>query len=130
MTHCCSPMVLCAVGCIPQAKLPYLNTYQPLGSPSVAILLASSVWTLVHCLAKYRKSPDLKSSSDVNLTFACIIGPTTDPNCFVKVKNDFSRILLPNFMTFYTVCIQEGFIINSKLSWGAYEGGQSCDGPW
>ena len=26
VTHCCSPMVLCAAGCIPQAKLPSLHT--------------------------------------------------------------------------------------------------------
>ena len=26
VTHCCSPMVLCTVGCIPQAKLPSLDT--------------------------------------------------------------------------------------------------------
>ena len=49
-------------------------------SPSVTILSASSVWTLVHCVVKYSRPPDLKSSSNVSLPFAWITGPATDPS--------------------------------------------------
>ena len=33
---------------------------------------------LVHLLVKYSRPPDLKSSSNVSLTFAWITGPATD----------------------------------------------------
>ena len=42
---------------------------------SVTILSASSVRTLVHCVVKYSRPPDLKSSSNVSLPFAWITGP-------------------------------------------------------
>ena len=79
-THCCSPMALCAAGCILPAKLPSLNTQPPPGSPKVTILSASSVRTLVQCAVKYSRPPDLKSSSNVSLLFAWITGPATDPS--------------------------------------------------
>ena len=47
---------ICAAGCIMQAELPSLDTqaYQsPQGSPSLTILLASSVQMLVHCVVKH-----------------------------------------------------------------------------
>ncbi len=53
-----------------QAKLPSLDTYPPPGSPRVTIMSASSVRTLVHCVVKHSRPPDLKSSSDVSLPFA------------------------------------------------------------
>ena len=37
----------------------------------VTILLASSVWMLVHCVVKYSRPPDLKLSSNVSLPFVC-----------------------------------------------------------
>ena len=51
----------------------------------MTILLASSVQTLVHCVVKYSRPPDLKSSSNVSLQFAWIIGPATDPSFSIKV---------------------------------------------
>ena len=51
-----------------------------ISQPSVTILLASSVRTLVHCVVKYSRPPDLKSSSNVSLPFAWITGPATDPS--------------------------------------------------
>ena len=80
VTQCRSPMALCAAGCILQAKLPSLNTQPPPGSPRLTILSASSVRTLVHCVVKYSRPPDLKSSSNVSLSFAWITGPATDPS--------------------------------------------------
>ena len=80
VTHCCSPMAICAAGCILQAKLPSLDTQPPPGSPRLTILSASSVRTLVHCVVKYSRPPDLKSSSNVSLPFAWITGPATDPS--------------------------------------------------
>ena len=62
LTYCCSPMALCTAGYILQAKLPSLDTQPPPGSPSVTILLASSVRMLVYCVVKYSRPPDLKSS--------------------------------------------------------------------
>ena len=59
-----------------------------MGSPRVAVLLASPVRTLVHYVVKHSRPPDLKSSSKVNLTFACITGPATGPNsecCFIDL---------------------------------------------
>ena len=80
LTHCCSPMVLCVAGCIPQAKLPYLDTQSPPGSLGVTIQSASSVQTLAFVEIKHSRPPDLKSSSNVSLQFAWITGPTTDPS--------------------------------------------------
>ena len=60
----------------------YIKLATPLGSPSRTILLASSVQTLVHCVVKYSRPPDLKSSSNVSLPFAWITGPATDPSNF------------------------------------------------
>ena len=37
------------------------------------MLLASSVWTLVHCIVKYSRPPDLKSSSNVSLDYRFIV---------------------------------------------------------
>ena len=79
-THCCLPMSLQAAGCILQAKLTSLNTQPSPGSPRVTILLASPVRTLVHCVVKHSRSPDLKSSSNVSLPFSWITGPPTDPS--------------------------------------------------
>jgi hypothetical protein len=42
------------------------------------------VRTLVHCVVKYSRPPDLKSSSNVSLPFAWITGPATDPSFFTK----------------------------------------------
>ena len=50
VTHCCSPMAICAAGCILQAKLPSLDTQPPPGSPRLTILSASSVRTLANLL--------------------------------------------------------------------------------
>ena len=80
VTHCCSPMALCAVGCIQQAKLPSLDPPSHPRVPSVTILSASSVQTLVHCVVKYSRPPDLMSSYNVSLPFAWITGPATDPS--------------------------------------------------
>ena len=57
-----------------------LTPSHPLGSPRVTTLSASSVRTLVHCVAKHSRPPDLKSSSKVSLPFAWITGPATDPS--------------------------------------------------
>ena len=46
----------------------------------VTILLASSVWMLVHCVVKYSRPPDLKSSSNVSFPFAWITGPAKVPS--------------------------------------------------
>ena len=86
VTHCCSPMAICAAGCILQAKLPSLDTQPPPGSPRLTILSASSVRTLVHCVVKYSRPPDLKSSSNVSLPFAWITGPATDPSFFYETE--------------------------------------------
>ena len=80
VTHCCSLMAVCAAVCILQTKLPSLNTQPPLGSPRLTILSASPVRTLIHCVVKYSRPPDLKSSSNVSLPFAWITGPATDPS--------------------------------------------------
>ena len=68
VTHCCSPMALCAAGFILQAKLPSLDTQPPLGSPSVTILSASSVPMLIHCVVKYSRPPGLNSSQGTSYT--------------------------------------------------------------
>ena len=53
------------------------------GFPQVTILLASSVRTLVHCVVKYSRPPDLQSASNVSLPFAWITGLARDPsNCY------------------------------------------------
>ena len=75
VTRCCSQMSLYTAGCILQAKLTSLNTQPPPGSPRVTILSASPVRTLVHCVVKHSRPPDLKSSSNVSLPFAWITGP-------------------------------------------------------
>ena len=75
VTHCCSLMSLCAAGCILHAKLTSLNTYPSPGSPRVTILSARPVRTLVHCVVKHSRPPDLKSSSNISLPFAWITGP-------------------------------------------------------
>jgi hypothetical protein len=46
----------------------------PRGSPRVTIMLASPVRTLVHCVVKHSRPPDLKSSSNISLPFAWITG--------------------------------------------------------
>jgi hypothetical protein len=46
--------------------------------------LASSVRMLVHCVVKYSRPPDLKSSSNVSLPFAWITGPATDPSLLLN----------------------------------------------
>ena len=50
-----SPMALCTVGCIPQAKFPSLDTQSPPGFPGVTILSASSVRTLVPIEMKHSR---------------------------------------------------------------------------
>ena len=95
VTHCCSPMAICAAGCILQAKLPSLDTQPPPGSPRLTILSASSVRTLVHCVVKYSRPPDLKSSSNVSLPFAWITGPATDPS-FVYCSTRLTAQLMRN----------------------------------
>ena len=78
-------MSLCAVGCILQTKLTSLCEHLAIpGSPRVTILLASPVWTLAHCVVKHSRPLDLKSSSNVNLPFAWITGPATDPSFSCK----------------------------------------------
>ena len=76
VTHCCLSMSLCAVGCILQTKLTSLDTYSSQDSPSVTILSASPVKTLVHCVMKHSRPPDLKFSSIVSLPFAWITWPS------------------------------------------------------
>ena len=78
--HCCSPMSLWAAGYILQAKLTYLDTQPSPSSPRVTILSASSVRTMVHCVVKHSRPPDLKSSSNVSLPSPWITGPATDPS--------------------------------------------------
>ena len=63
-----------------EGKVAIFRHLPPPGSPSVTILSASSVWMLVHCVVKYSRLPDLKSSSNVSLPFVWITGPTTDPS--------------------------------------------------
>ena len=75
VTHCCWPMSLCAAGCIQHAKLTSLKTLPSPGSPKETILSTSQVQTLVHCVAKHSRPPDLKSTSNISLQFAWIIGP-------------------------------------------------------
>ena len=67
VTHYCLPMLLFTAGCILQAKLTSLNNLPSPGSPWVTVLSASSVQTLVHCVMKDSRPPDLKSSSNVRL---------------------------------------------------------------
>jgi hypothetical protein len=43
------------------------------------------VRTLVHCVVKYSRPPDLKSSSNVSLPFAWITGPATDPSLLQQI---------------------------------------------
>ena len=57
-----------------------LTPSHPPGSLNMTILWASSVWTLVHCVVKYSRPPDLKSFLNVSLPFAWITGPATDPS--------------------------------------------------
>ena len=47
-----------------------VDTLPSLGSPRVTTLLASPVRTLVYCVVKHSRPPDLKSSSNVSLPFA------------------------------------------------------------
>ena len=50
-------------------------------SQHLAILgFSNPVWTLVLCVMKHSQPPDLKSSSNASLPFACITGPATDPS--------------------------------------------------
>ena len=46
----------------------------------MTILSASPVQMLVHCVVKHSRPPDLKSSSNVTLTFAWVTGPATYPS--------------------------------------------------
>ena len=108
VTHCCSPMALCASGCIPQAKLPSLDTYLATPRfPRVTILSTSSVRTLVHCVVKQSKHPDLKSSSNVSLPFAWIKGPATDPSS--------SRLVKPTRKEPYRLVLTKIFEISASL---------------
>ena len=58
------------------------------GSPRVTILSLSPVQTLVHCVVKHSRPSDLKSSSSVNLPFALITEPATDPSYIAAVRLD------------------------------------------
>ena len=40
-----------------------------------ALLLASPLWMLVHCVMSHSRPPDLKSSLNVSLPFVWITGP-------------------------------------------------------
>ena len=66
-----------------------------LGSPSVTILSASSMQTLVNCVVKYSRPPDLKSSSNVSFPFAWITGPATHPSYYQNSRRKCSiRIII------------------------------------
>ena len=60
------------------------------GSLRLTILSASPVWTLVHCVVKHSRPPDLKSSTNVSLPFAWITGPATDPSFHLALVWDSS----------------------------------------
>ena len=47
---------------------------------------------LVHCVVKYSRPPDLKSSSNVSLPFASITEPTTDPRMWVLFMPQLSLV--------------------------------------
>ena len=64
-----------------------------ISQPSVTTLSASSVRTLVHCVVKYSRPPDLKSSSNVSLPFAWITGPATDPSYHCLVKTTLAEFM-------------------------------------
>ena len=75
----------------------------------MTILSASSVQTLVHCVVKYSRPPDLEPSSNVSLPFAWITGPATDPSlkfyylrcledCFHLVAVPAFHSLVPNLV--------------------------------
>ena len=100
VTHCCSPMAICAAGCILQAKLPSLDTQPPPGSPRLTILSASSVRTLVHCVVKYSRPPDLKSSSNVSLPFAWITGPRKRTHLSYLVFYSLSNLKVSTYFCF------------------------------
>ena len=68
-----------------------------MGSPRVTILSASSVRTMVHCVVKYSRPPDLKSSSNVSLPFAWITGPATDPSFMWCVRHYFVTTVVQAF---------------------------------
>jgi hypothetical protein len=51
------------------------------GFPQSNHTVGNSVQTLVHCVEKHSRPPDLKLTSNVSLPFAWITGPATDPSC-------------------------------------------------
>ena len=55
-----------------------------------------TVSKLVHCVVKYSRPPDLKSSSNVSLPFAWITGPATDPSLIQSV-NSRTELTLVDF---------------------------------
>ena len=61
-------------GMYPAGKVTIYHHLATPGFPQVTILLASSVRTLVHCVVKYSRPPDLKLSSNVSLPLAWITG--------------------------------------------------------
>ena len=69
-------------GMYPAGKV-YISRHLAIpGFPRVTILSAGPVRTLVHCVVKHSRAPDLKSSSNVSLPFAWITGPATDPSFY------------------------------------------------
>ena len=63
-------VTLCC-GLYPSGKVDISRHLAITDSPRVTILSASLVRTLVHCVVKHSRSPDLKLSSNVSLPFAC-----------------------------------------------------------
>jgi hypothetical protein len=53
------------------------------------------VQTLVHCVVKYSRPPDLKSSSNVSLPFAWITGLATDPSLSSLTLNKLYKLPQP-----------------------------------
>ena len=72
-------------GMYPASKVDISQRLAIPGSPRVTILSTSPVLMLVHCLVKHRRSPDLKSCSNVSLQFTWITGPATDPSCILDL---------------------------------------------
>jgi hypothetical protein len=113
-------MALCTAGCILQAKLPFLDTQS--GFPGVTILSASSVRTLVHCVVKYSRPPNLsvilKSQPPICLDYRACNAP--------KLRMQFNVLKLTNLRCHIIFLLSLCLFLRIMLAaWLQYS--RSCD---
>ena len=79
-------------GMYPAGKEPISRHLATPGFPQCDHTVGKLSGTLVHCVVKYSRPRDLKSSSNVSLPFAWITGPATDPSYFMIERGVFQTL--------------------------------------